>query len=99
MSKFKLGEIVIFCGLKNTRELNGEECEITEALDRRRLVYSHGEIQNNEMCYGVTTKTGYKIFVRPEFLRKKKPPEELSTWEEIQALTNWNPAKVLEDLT
>ena len=26
-------------------------------------------------------------------LGKKKPPQEKSTWEEIQEITNWNPSK------
>ena len=35
-------------------------------------------------------------------LRKKKPPQETSTWEEVQAiegLGGWNPSKVSKSLT
>ena len=93
MSKFKIGEIVILINVMNEifRHQVGTECEI--ASER---------YQNNG-------RVGYDIFIEGDIypynsdgrwftlesnLRKKKPPkEELSTWEEIQKLTNWSPNK------
>lgn len=83
MSKFKVGEIVIIQS-KSHPEYNGMETEIIEILARR--------------------VGGYRCTIEPEYtfmqngwaesaLRKRRPPQETSTWEEVQEITKWNPSK------
>lgn len=35
-----------------------------------------------------------EYFVLGEWLRKKRPPEELTTWSKIEKISGWNPVKV-----
>jgi len=88
MSKFKINEVAI--------EIEaGKDVEILSRLLAPR------EYQNNSIyTNGIS---GYRVlfladntkgFVPERLLRKKKRPEETSSWEEIQKLTNWNPKKV-----
>ena len=37
---------------------------------------------------------GQKWEVDQRWLRKKRPPEELSDWTRIEAITGWNPSRV-----
>ena len=83
MVKFEVGEVAI---LRNCSfaEHNGLECMILGA--------------------GITEGT-YKVEIpdspyklvwlgcEESQLIKKKPPQELSSWDEVQKLTNWNPIK------
>lgn len=90
MAKFEVGEIAIYQNLVGRGQYwNGEECEVIKPLGKYL-----SNIEPDELVYYV--KDGQGIFsVREDQIRKKKPPkEELSTWEEIQKLTNWNPEKV-----
>lgn len=87
MDKFKVGEVAIYQHLTISLKSNGEECEIIRGLD-----YHEDSEFPHKLMY--ITKDANGIFVvKPENLRKKNPPQELSTWEEVQKLTNWNPSK------
>jgi len=83
MSKFKVGEIAIICSV-DFPEYNGTETEI--------LGVFHSGTSSNGVGYRCTIqKRGWS----ESALRKKKPPEEKTTWEEIQEITNWNPSKAV----
>ena len=97
MDKFEIGEIVDFIGIPGADEqLNGRAgpgagCEI------------------KQYCWDFKDGPGYYChfpgdlcphsvegwwWVSKFHLRKKKPPQELGSWEEVQKLTNWNPTGV-----
>jgi len=90
MSKFKVGDVVIFIDSDRAHHnLIGEECEVLRLLDSS--VSSYPTPQFYEIS--LRDKNRY-IGCAENCLRKKKKPEETSSWEEIQKLTNWNPQKV-----
>jgi len=88
MSKFRAREIAEYLSEQDDKGVAGDgwvDCEIKSASfdDGRGEAYwirVSGDIRD------------YKCEV--EHLRKKKPPEETSSWEEMQKLTQWNPTKV-----
>ena len=90
MDKFSLNEIATVAGLIQKTERNGEECEIV-GID---VVSSDGEAFDYAIRYKNIPdhEVGFWV-IKKENLRKKKPPEEPATWQEIQELTNWNPTK------
>lgn len=90
MAKFEVGEVAIITGAAHPfTHLIGCEVEIT----------SHPSIVSE---YGVgytgiaNGRNPHPDYFEEAALRKKKPPEELSSWEEVQKLTNWNPVKEVE---
>lgn len=90
MDKFKKGDIV----------------ELIQASEKNK--YSIGmEYEVVSDCYDAGGHMAYEIFnendiasaeceywtAREGQLRKKKPPEEPATWQEIQEISGWNPTK------
>ena len=87
MSKFEIGDEVVFVDAATEHKyLIGEECEILKLLDR-----SHSTCETPQLYEISLRHNGLLVGCAECCLRKKKPPE--ATWEEIQALTNWNPSK------
>lgn len=89
MNKFEIGEIAIIDNSVHKPEFVGMECEIIS-----REIY--GIAKGTEYAaYGYIVEINGEThgFVKA-CLRKKKPPQELSTWEEVEKLTHWNPTKV-----
>lgn len=92
MAKFSVGEMAIIDNCKSYPSFIGMECEIlSNPYD------GIGSI-TGELCigYDACLQNGEKHSIAERCLRKKKPPQELTTWEEVQKLTNWNPTKVEE---
>ena len=88
MAKFKVGEIAVIVD-SVFHEFIGAECVILGPAenwdDADYIVGINADTSKYNDGQWVTSEKN---------LRKKKPPEELSTWEEVQAITNWNPKKV-----
>lgn len=83
MAKFEVGEIAVALG--GLTRPSEAECEILDVLGKgvyKILV---------DGCRSTMKDGGWLI--KERHLRKKKPPEEPASWEEIQELTNWNPTK------
>lgn len=89
MDKFEVGEIAILQNCYNP-ERNGQEVEIVDKASFRKTI----ENPQGELMHFTEHRNGANYYASLNQLRKKKPPEELSTWEEIQQLTNWTPEKV-----
>ena len=87
MAKFEIGEIaVIIKDLSgNLPHVIGADVEIITGPPSDEYIYD----------YVTKDGDGNIWYCIESELRKKKPPkEELSTWEAIQKLTDWNPKKV-----
>jgi len=85
MPKFAVGEIA---DVTNGR--SWKECEILG------LPPQWGANQYYIHVPGSTGSNGEhedRWLISECYLRKKKPPEELGDWDEIEKLTNWNPTK------
>jgi len=95
MNKFSVGEIAIFIGeVTNSYEkINGKngtgsECEI------KHLHFDLEDGLGYWCCF-----LGDKCASHPDgwwwvqlrHLRKKKPPQELGRWEDVEEFTGWNP--------
>ena len=96
MDKFEVGEIAIGQNFINSTLLNGTEMEIIGKLDKYPISTLNGFPCDLYILYGYRVRKpgGAISCIDPQNLRKKKPPEELSTWEEIEEEFNWNPKKV-----
>lgn len=82
---FKVGEIAIMVDLRLWPEYNGCECEIIGGLEMREFWSDRDHTRHG---YGVRYRgraaDGRTMAIRPENLRKRKPPrEELGDWELI----------------
>jgi len=89
MSKFKVGEIAIGQNFNVSLFLNGAEVEVIGLL-MFRMANLDGVIKEH-YGYKIKKQDGGISSVSPDKLRKKKPPQQKSTWEEIQEITNWSP--------
>lgn len=81
MDKFSIGESAIITGPPGSRNI-GEEVTVMSRLFKN----------DNAMVHGVYCGNWYG-FWEPQYLRKKYPPQEPSTWEEVEKATGWNPTK------
>lgn len=89
---FKIGEIVIYIGRRKI--FYGYEVEIVKGpyIDLRCPEQpSYDFIVPGYPCDALNSENAEWAAWESRF-RKRKPPQELSTWEEIQKLTNWNPS-------
>lgn len=95
MAKFEVGEIAVGHNFKISTHLNGEDLLIVGGY------YSYKCDSLNGVPCTPYLLTGYKVkhpdggtsVVKESNLRKKHPPQELSSWENIQEITGWNPTK------
>ena len=88
MDKFEIGEVAIAISDKHSTT----ECEIVSGLIRYEGELGHDIRINNNLCDKADSVSG-EWFCGLPYLRKKKPPKEPATWQEIQELTNWNPTE------
>lgn len=84
MSRFEIGEIAWAIGRGEPKE-----CEIMEVVPNNR--FSHYRI-SVPTCPCSITKDGFWDCLECD-LKKKKPPEDDASWEQVQEITGWNPAK------
>lgn len=84
---FKIGEIAIF--IPDDEEWI-RDCTITRLLEYQCWEDSKG-MSGFGYCYTVHHDDEESLAM-PHELRKKKPP--LSTWEQVQEDTKWNPIEV-----
>lgn len=91
MAKFEVGEVAIL-DVPRYPELTGLECTILKIGVENEDDYLIEVCGINPKQYGAESFTCYE-----HNLRKKRPPEELSTWEEIQKITDWNPKEKVHD--
>lgn len=72
---FAVGEVVIGQNFIFWPELNGMECEITEAAKLRPLAFCHRSgIYKDAPQYVVTWADGAKTYTAANNLRRRKPP-------------------------
>ena len=92
ITHFKIGEIAII-NCPDSIDHN-HEVEITSILMPAKTICNKCLTKANSIpAYTVRNSNGVNGWAAPKHLRKKRPPEKLSTWEEVQKDTNWNPAK------
>lgn len=92
MDKFEIGEVAVLKCLTKSAHYNGRECEIVSAEYEYCGEIGYDAIIPDDPCHKKDSIKG-EWFVQTEFLRKKQPPQELSTWEAVQKETGWNPTK------
>ena len=90
---FEVGEIVIGQNFITSPNRNGMECEIVGSLKMHKSYNRIRGAWKEAVGHEVKWSDGKITYQESHYLRKKKPPEELSNWEEIQKLTNWSPTK------
>lgn len=90
MAKFSLGEIAIFVDGPNVGRFDhkyiGQEVEIVSI----GYISPHSGLFFD---YGAKAPNGNIGGVNEILLRKKRPPEQVSTWTEVHRLTGWQPMK------
>lgn len=94
---FRIGEVAVGQNFMHRLVRNGMECEIIGGLELRSNTNSYDDKVTKGLRYRVRWADGLISGQEPEYLRKKKPPQETSTWEAVQQLTNWNPQKVTHE--
>lgn len=89
----KMGDICIAQNFHIHVRYNGMECEvISDLID----IIKDGEFFG--LGYIVKFSDNDRKQVRVFNLRHKKPPEDLSTWEEFENLCGFNPSKITENI-
>lgn len=101
MAKFEINEIAIFSPPPKPGIVIGGVCGANSECQIKsdRFYKQHSQTGAGYFYYcefpgdpSPRHSDGYWA-VREESLRKKKPPQELSSWEKIQEITGWNPTK------
>ena len=101
MSGLNVGDVCEIIGYIKRADLLGRECTIVGGLGEYACVdfngivsmkmgfrvQIHGEFSRNPFSNGL-------VVCLPHHLRKKQPPQELTTWEAVQSITGWKPAGV-----
>lgn len=85
MSEFKIGEAATFVAPKHEcadgcYELSGQDCMVIGFWER-----SHVEVE---------FAGGRRVIALRSHLRKKRPPEETTTWQAVKSIAGWNPQGV-----
>lgn len=89
MSKFSVGEIAIVVW-----SITGEG--VNEEVEIKSEPFS----KNGKLVHEVKFDDKYYGYFQPKHLRKKKPPQELGCWEDVEKIPlgingeGWNPTKV-----
>jgi len=89
--KFEVGEIATFYKIGDEDHL--KEVEIISSEFSYRNAMGYDAMILGSFCKRPDSKHG-EWFIPTKYLRKKKPPQELFTWEQVQKDCNWNPQKV-----
>lgn len=85
MSEFKIGEVVTFVAPKHEcmdgcYEFSGQDCTVIGFWD-----CSHVEVE---------FAGGHRVTALRRHLRKKRPPEDTTSWDSVAEVTGWQPARV-----
>jgi hypothetical protein len=90
--RFKIGDVVEIIKAHRRPEFIGSEATIMSALQPTRL----GGLRHDIEIHGAPPppKGKFTYSAAPENLRLKKPPEETTSWEEVQTITDWWPETV-----
>lgn len=96
MSKFKVGEIVVITKAINTenQHLVGADAVILSEAVSFSGRQAYEVMVDGHINHSITSLRGEWSCYEYQ-LRKKKPPQETSTWEAVQEITNWNPKRGL----
>ena len=92
---FEIGEIALFVYTDGRTE----ECQVISPLftytpsDGEDPAHEGYDIMCEEPCLDNDSKFG-EWFAWKETLRKKHPPQQLSTWQSVEKETGWNPTKI-----
>lgn len=96
MANFKKGDMVILIGSKPEHAYSiGYDYEVRGYFEGRVIIFNPSDL--NGSITGPDPSGSW--FAHEAHLRKKKPPQEKSTWEEVKNITGWNPNKVKEGIT
>lgn len=88
MSELKVNDICIVVAVDNPTCAYTIGREVVIVKDLNIVAFNNGDIR---MCYEVTDGANH-YFATPPCLRKKQPPQETSSWEEIASMTGWKPS-------
>lgn len=94
--EFSVGEMAIY--VRPNSPHYGKEIEILGPLQFVSCLRDHvtGALVDGGMRYQITRLDDLpRFWAKPEWLRKKRPPQELSSWYEVEKLCGWNPEKQL----
>jgi hypothetical protein len=93
--KFEVGEVAIHVSGITTSLYDGAECVVVMPIGT--YLCQHPEtlkIRSVQDIYVVRFADGLEKGAHPNQLRKKRPPEELGSWDEVERMTKWRPAGV-----
>ena len=89
MDEFSVGEVAVLYGLVRDARFNERRVKILGPL--RSFTGNDGVTDDRyEVDMGEGTKQAH-----PRNLRKRRPPQEKTTWSECEEFTGWNPLKVV----
>ena len=91
MSEFKVGEVAVLC---YDGEYNGTEVVIQgPEIVKEVFSYGLGRLVRAPV-YPVSGIPSHVPYALARHLRKKRPPEEQTTWQAVQSITGWTPQGV-----
>ena len=92
MDTFQVGEVVEIIGASNPCNFCyiGEEAIITGPLCERQTLFGNGRC-GPLFSYEIRTAGGYVANCVHRHLRKKRPPEELTSWDSVEKISGWRP--------
>jgi hypothetical protein len=94
---YKVGDICIGVGFVAPHAaFNGMECEIIAPLANRTGTSLIDGSPCQNWAYTVRWADGRELHVIEKRLRLKRPPEEKSSWEEIERICGFHPEKIEE---
>ena len=94
MATFKKGEIAIIVKADEMPRVVGLECEVMTGLEHHpHFSDTWGYLVD---IPGHPCPIGGYWYALPECLRKKKPPEGLGSWDEIEKICGWKPESLKE---
>lgn len=90
MDKFKIGEVVDIFQANKVPDAVGREATILGI--KRTFSRDYYELEVSGMPSIIE---GHNWLAPEECLKKKKPPEELTTWEKVKKATGWQPESLV----
>jgi hypothetical protein len=89
---FKVGEVCVIINAKHNRHMIGSECTVIEDIKEHRATDGDVFFGYRVDVHGYPSTWPDKSWlVRPEWLRLKRPPQELGSWSDISHI--WNPKR------
>ena|SRR5687768_5169063 len=87
---FRVGDVCVLVGLVDYPECNGQEVVIVAPIEWVTCRCPRTGVITEGPHYLASDD----FYYRPENLRKKHPPQNLSTWHELQKVCGWKPQDV-----